>query len=349
MKKTYSILFLLAISLGAFAQGVRTKGFAVMKPGFDFQEYRFTRHECSADEIQLEVLYCGICHSDLHEARQDWMEEHYPLVPGHEIVGRVVKVGKGVTRFKPGDYAGVGCIVNSCRTCGSCTHDRQQYCPKMVATYNSVDYYHGDEAQQGGYSDTFLVPEDYAIRIPEGADLKRVAPLLCAGITTYSPIRFAGVKAGDRVGIAGFGGLGHMAVQYAVALGAEVTVFDITEDKRTDALRLGAKMYVNINNADELKGLDGSFDFILSTIPAPYDMSGKVIVPFVTYGARTYLNEAMQKMFKCTPNSVHVPETLPEDIDPDNIREPQDDDDGIEMPGNIQGVDEWLQRMGLLP
>lgn len=273
MKKTCSILFLLAISLGAFAQGVRTKGFAVMRPGFDFQEYRFTRHECSADEIQLEVLYCGICHSDLHEARQDWMEEHYPLVPGHEIVGRVVKVGKGVTRFKPGDYAGVGCIVNSCRTCGSCTHDRQQYCPKMVATYNSVDYYHGDEAQQGGYSDTFLVPEDYAIRIPEGADLKRVAPLLCAGITTYSPIRFAGVKAGDRVGIAGFGGLGHMAVQYAVALGAEVTVFDITEDKRTDALRLGAKMYVNVNNADELKGLDGSFDFILSTIPAPYDMS----------------------------------------------------------------------------
>lgn len=160
--------------------------------------------------IQLDVLYCGICHSDLHEAHEDWWPEHYPLVPGHE-------------------------------------------------------------AQQGGYSDTFLVPEDYAIRIPEGADLKRVAPLLCAGITTYSPLRFAGVKAGDRVGIAGFGGLGHMAVQYAVALGAKVTVFDITEAKRGDAQRLGAEKYVNVTCPEELKGLANTFDFILSTIPAPYD------------------------------------------------------------------------------
>lgn len=271
MKKTYFLLFLLAIGLSTFAQGVKTKGFAVMQPGFDFQEYEFTRHACTDNEIQLEVLYCGICHSDLHEAHEDWWPEHYPLVPGHEIVGRVVKVGRNVTRFKTGDYAGVGCIVNSCRTCGYCLHDRQQYCQKMVATYNSVDYYHGDEAQQGGYSNTFLVPEDYVIRIPEGADLKRVAPLLCAGITTYSPIRFAGVKASDRVGIAGFGGLGHMAVQYAVALGAKVTVFDITEAKRGDALRLGAEKYVNVTRPEELKGLENTFDFILSTIPAPYD------------------------------------------------------------------------------
>ena len=271
MKKTCSLLFLLAFGLSALAQGVKTKGFAVMQPGFDFQEYEFSRHACTDNEIQLDVLYCGICHSDLHEARQDWFSEHYPLVPGHEIVGRVAKVGKNVTRFKVGDYAGVGCIVNSCRACDYCLHDRQQYCQKMVSAYNSVDYCHADEAQQGGYANTFLVPEDYAIRIPEGADLKRVGPLLCAGVTTYSPIRFAGVKAGQRVGIAGFGGLGHMALQYAVALGAKVTVFDITEAKRGDALRLGAERYVNVTHPDELEGLASTFDFILSTIPAPYD------------------------------------------------------------------------------
>lgn len=274
MKKALIMLgCVLGLHTFSFAQEIPVKGFAVMEPGFEFQPYEFTRHAVGNDEIQIEIMYCGICHSDLHEARQDWMEEHYPLVPGHEIAGRVVKVGKNVTKFEVGDFAGVGCIVNSCHTCDECNHNREQYYPKMVSTYNSVDYYHDGEITQGGYSNTIVVSQDYALRIPDGADMKRVAPLLCAGITTYSPIRFAGVKSGDRVGIAGFGGLGHMAVQYAVALGAKVTVFDITEEKRDDALRMGAVRYVNVNRPEELEGLNGMFDFILSTIPAPYDMS----------------------------------------------------------------------------
>lgn len=274
MKKFFLMLVcVLGLNFISFAQEIPTKGFAVMKSGFEFQPFEFTRHAVGGDEILIEIMYCGICHSDLHEANQDWYEERYPLVPGHEIVGRVVKVGKNVTKFKTGDYAGVGCIVNSCHTCENCEHHREQYCPQMVSTYGALDYHHNDEVTRGGYSSNYVVSQDYAIKIPANADMKRVAPLLCAGITTYSPIRFSGVKKGDKVGVAGFGGLGHMAVQYAVALGAEVTVFDITEEKRADALRLGAKRYVNVNVSDELNGMESTFDFILSTIPQYYDMS----------------------------------------------------------------------------
>ena len=198
--------------------------------------------------------------------------EEYPMVPGHEIAGRVVNVGKNVTKFKVGDLAGIGCMIGSCRHCDACEHDLEQYCEEgAIMTYHGVDRFNGNEHTQGGYSDMYVVAEDFAIKIPADADIEKVAPLLCAGITSYSPIMQAGVKKGDKVGIAGFGGLGHMGVQYAVSLGAEVTVFDITDAKRDDALRMGAVRYVNVHKPEELEGLNNTFDFILSTIPAKYE------------------------------------------------------------------------------
>lgn len=266
------------ITMSVFAQNndgrIPAKGFAVFEERGHFQPYNFSRHAVGDNDIQIDILYAGICHSDLHHVFADWGAEEYPMVPGHEIAGRVVAVGKNVTRFKVGDYAGIGCMIGSCRHCYACEHDLEQYCKEgAVMTYHGIDRFNGNEHTQGGYSDTYVVAEDFAIRIPENADIAKVAPLLCAGITSYSPIMQAGVKSGNKVGIAGFGGLGHMGVQYAISLGAEVTVFDITEDKREDAMRMGASRYVNVNNPEDLKGLDRTFDFILSTIPANYDLT----------------------------------------------------------------------------
>jgi uncharacterized zinc-type alcohol dehydrogenase-like protein len=250
---------------------IPAKGFAVQEAGGHFQPYEFTRHAVGDNDIQIDILYAGICHSDLHHVFADWGAEEYPMVPGHEIAGRVVAVGKNVTKFKVGDYAGIGCMIGSCRHCEACEQDLEQYCEEgAVMTYHGIDRFNGNEHTQGGYSNTYVVAEDFAIRVPSNADIEKVAPLMCAGITAYSPLMQAGVKKGDKVGIAGFGGLGHIGVQYAVSLGAEVTVFDITEDKREDALRMGATKYVNVNNPEDLKGLDRTFDFILSTIPAKY-------------------------------------------------------------------------------
>lgn len=253
---------------------IPAKGFAVYEENGHFRPYEFTRHPVGDNDIRIEILYAGICHSDLHHVFADWGEEEYPMVPGHEIAGRVVAVGRNVTKFKVGDYAGIGCMIGSCRHCDACEHDLEQYCEEgAVMTYHGIDRFNGNEHTQGGYSDTYVVAEDFAIKIPDNAEIEKVAPLLCAGITTYSPIMQAGVKKGDKVGVAGFGGLGHMGLQYAVSLGAEVTVFDISEDKREDALQMGAVRYVNVNNPEEMKGLDKQFDFILSTIPAKYDPS----------------------------------------------------------------------------
>lgn len=268
----------LTMSLATFAQSndgrIPAKGLAVFEEKGHFQPYEFTRHAVGDNDIRIEILYAGICHSDLHHVRAEWGKEEYPMVPGHEIAGRVVAVGKNVTNFKVGDYAGIGCMIGSCRHCDMCEHDQEQYCREgAVMTYHGVDRFNGNEHTQGGYSDSYVVAEDFAIKIPPTADISKVAPLLCAGITSYSPIMYAGVKKGDKVGIAGYGGLGHMGVQYAVSLGADVTVFDITEEKRADALRMGAKRYVNVNNLDELKGMENSLDFILSTIPQNYDMN----------------------------------------------------------------------------
>ncbi len=250
---------------------VPAKGFAVYEEKGSFQPFEFTRRAVGDGDVQIEILYAGICHSDLHHVRSEWGKEEYPMVPGHEIVGRVVGVGKDVTSFKVGDMAGVGCMVDSCSECPACVAHKEQYCKDVVLTYHSHDRFHGNELTQGGYSDRIVVAEKFAVKIPQGAHLEKVAPLLCAGITTYSPLRYAGVKKGDKVGVAGFGGLGHMAVQYAVALGAEVTVFDVSEEKRGAASELGAVRYVNVNKPSDFQGLDGSFDFIISTIPSGYD------------------------------------------------------------------------------
>lgn len=254
-------------NIQAQEKGIPTKGFAVYEKNGDFKEYDFTRHAVGDHDIEIEIMYAGICHSDLHHVKEDWGHEEYPLVPGHEIAGRVVKIGKKVTSFKVGDYAGIGCMINSCGKCEFCKENKEQYCKDVVMTYHDHDQFNNNELTQGGYSNKYVVTENFAIHIPKNADIKRVAPLLCAGITVYSPIMYSGVKKGMKVGVAGYGGLGHMAVQYAVSLGAEVTVFDITEDKRADAKRMGAVKYVNVNNTEDLKGLDNSLDFIISTIP----------------------------------------------------------------------------------
>lgn len=280
MKRILFPLVMLALTFAVAKaqdnQRVPAKGFAVDSAEGHFHPYEFTRHAVGDNDILIEIQYAGICHSDLHAA---WNEHTahgiqgvYPMVPGHEIAGRVVKVGKNVTKFKAGDHAGVGCMVNACGHCTYCNMNKEQFCENGTTfTYNSIDRYHDNEPAMGGYSNNIVVSEDFAIRIPEGADMKRVAPLLCAGVTTWSPIHFSRVKKGDKAGVAGYGGLGHMAVQYLVNLGADVTVFDITEEKRADAIRMGASRYVNVNNTGELKGLNNTFDFIISTIPANYN------------------------------------------------------------------------------
>ncbi|MDR2441423.1 MAG: NAD(P)-dependent alcohol dehydrogenase [Planctomycetaceae bacterium] len=255
---------------------VFSKGFAVHSHEDQFHLYEFTRHGVGGNDIQIEILYAGICHSDLHavwEEQKDFgIHSRYPMVPGHEIVGRVVKIGNNVTKFKIGDFAGVGCMVNACRMCGYCLVGKEQFCEKgTVFTYNSIDHYHEHEITMGGYSNNIVVSENFAINIPKNADLKKAAPLLCAGITTWSPIKFSNVKKGDKAGVAGYGGVGHMAAQYLVALGTEVTVFDTNEEKRNDAKRMGVKRYVNVRNPKELEGLNNTMDFIITTIPADYD------------------------------------------------------------------------------
>lgn len=291
MKRILVAVIVSALSVGAVqaqdTDRIPSKGFAVDSAEGHFHPYEFTRHAIGDNDILIETMYAGICHSDLHAAwdehRSHGIPGIYPMVPGHEIAGRVVKVGKNVTNFKVGDYAGVGCMVNSCGHCTFCEMDKEQFCENGTTfTYNSIDRYHDNEPAMGGYSNNIVVSEAFAIKIPENADMKRVAPLLCAGVTTWSPIHFSKVKKGDKVAVAGYGGLGHMAVQYLVALGADVTIFDITEEKRADAFRMGAKHYVNVNNAEEMKGHNNSFDFIISTIPANY--SPLVYARMLKYG-----------------------------------------------------------------
>lgn len=253
-------------------QRIQTIGMATFDKNTHYERYEFSRHPMGDNDILIDVMYSGICHSDIHMAKSEWGAITYPFVGGHEIAGRVAAIGKNVTKYKIGDYAGIGCIINSCGQCDYCKAGFEQFCEKgMIGTYASLDYKHDNETTQGGYANDYVISEDYAIKIPKNADMKRVAPLLCAGVTVYSPIKFSKVKKDDTVAVAGFGGLGHMAVQYLVALGAKVTVFDITENKRADALRLGAVNYVNVNHAEELEGLQNQFSFILSTIPAKYD------------------------------------------------------------------------------
>ncbi|MBK7141999.1 MAG: NAD(P)-dependent alcohol dehydrogenase [bacterium] len=224
-------------------------------------------------DIQIEILFCGVCHSDLHTARNEWGGTVYPCVPGHEIVGRVTKIGAHITKFKVGDIAAVGCLVGSDRTCPACQAGLEQYCGHWVGTYNSPDEHSGG-VTYGGYSDSIVVDEHFVLRVPSNLDLAGAAPLLCAGITTYSPLRHWGVTKGKKVGVVGLGGLGHMGVKLAHAFGAHVVVFTTSSNKIEDALRLGANEVVNSRNSDEMQKHAGSFDFILDTVSADHDLNG---------------------------------------------------------------------------
>lgn len=226
------------------------------------------RREPGPTDVQIEILYCGICHSDIHQARNEWGNSIYPMVPGHEIVGRVTAVGTEVTGFKKGDLVGVGCLVDSCRTCSQCAAGDEQFCENgMVGTYNSMDKQ--GVPTYGGYSTQIVVDEKFTLHVSEKLDLKAVAPLLCAGITTYSPLRHWKVGKGQKVAIIGLGGLGHMGVKLAAAMGAEVTVLSTSDGKEADAKRLGATHFVNSKNEEKMKGLADHFDFILNTVSAP--------------------------------------------------------------------------------
>ena len=233
------------------------------------------RRDTTERDVQIEILYCGICHSDLHTVRNEWssiMPTTYPCVPGHEIVGKVTKVGPAVTKFKTGDLVGVGCMVDSDQSCPHCQGDLEQFCPNSVFTYNSPDKHLGG-VTYGGYSEDIVVNEKFALPLPENLDLAGVAPLLCAGITTYSPIRRWGDIKGKKVGIVGLGGLGHMGVKFARAFGAQVTVFTTSPGKKEDALRFGAHEVIISTDAEEMKKHAGSFDFILDTIAADHEIN----------------------------------------------------------------------------
>ena len=238
-----------------------------------------TRRDPAEHDVQIEILFCGICHSDLHQVRNEWkdvMPTVYPCVPGHEIVGRVARVGSAVTRFKPGAIAAVGCMVDSDRTCAECQAGLEQFCPNMTLTYNFPDKRASPEnpgaVTYGGYSDSIVVDERFVLQVPRNLDPAGAAPLLCAGITTYSPMRHWGVTKGKKVGVAGLGGLGHMAVKFAHALGAHVVVFTTSPGKKDDARRLGADEVVVSRNADEMQKHADSFDFILDAVAANHDI-----------------------------------------------------------------------------
>ncbi|OGC78283.1 MAG: hydroxyacid dehydrogenase [candidate division Zixibacteria bacterium RBG_16_50_21] len=233
------------------------------------------RRDPTERDVQIEILFCGICHSDLHTVRNEWsslMPTVYPCVPGHEIVGRVTKVGSAVTKFKPGDLAAVGCLVDSDGTCPECRAGLEQFCPNVTFTYNTPDKHLGG-VTYGGYSENIVVDERFVLRVPSNLDLAGAAPLLCAGITTYSPMRHWGVSKDKKVGVVGLGGLGHMGVKIAHALGAQVVVFTTSPNKKQDAFRLGADEVVLSRNADEMQKHAGSFDFILDAVSAEHDLN----------------------------------------------------------------------------
>jgi uncharacterized zinc-type alcohol dehydrogenase-like protein len=236
------------------------------------------RRAATESDVQIEILYCGICHSDLHTVRDEWssiMPTTYPCVPGHEIVGRVTAVGAAVAGFKPGDLVGVGCMVDSDQTCPDCQADVEQFCAEVTFTYNSPDKHLGG-VTYGGYSESILVDEKFVLKLPDNLDLAGVAPLLCAGITTYSPIRRWGDIQGKKVGVVGLGGLGHMAVKFARTFGAHVVVFTTSPSKKEDALRLGAHGVILSTDADEMQKHAGTFHFILDTIAADHDINAYI-------------------------------------------------------------------------
>lgn len=250
-----------------------TRGYATHGPKDTLKPFNFDRREPGPHDVLIDILYCGICHSDIHQARNEWGNSIYPMVPGHEIVGRVACVGSSVSRFAVGDIAGVGCFVDSCRICENCQSGEEQYCLNhLVATYNGTEK---DEKTPtfGGYSDQIVVDENYTLRVSPDAPLANIAPLLCAGITTFSPLRHFNIGAGQRVGVVGLGGLGHMGVKLAASMGAEVTVFSTSPSKEQDARDLGAHKFVVTRDPGNLESLANSYDFILDTVSADHDLN----------------------------------------------------------------------------
>jgi uncharacterized zinc-type alcohol dehydrogenase-like protein len=251
----------------------KTFGYAAPSAGARLQPYSFERRALRPNDVAMEILYSGVCHSDLHWARNDWGWSNYPVVPGHEIVGRVIEVGPEVTRFKAGDHVAVGCMVDSCQHCDQCRKGEEQLCREgNTGTYGGLDRI-TREMTQGGYSKHIVVRQEFVLRVPEGLDISRTAPLLCAGITTYSPLRTWNVGPGSRVGVIGLGGLGHMAVKLAAGLGAQVTVMSRTPDKRADALSLGADRLLVLTDPDAMAQAANGFDLIIDTVPNKHDLN----------------------------------------------------------------------------
>jgi alcohol dehydrogenase (NADP+) len=247
------------------------KGYATQSPTSDLAPWTFERREVGDHDVQFDILYCGVCHSDLHQIKNDWFPGIFPMVPGHEIVGKVVRVGKNVQKFKVGEVAAVGCLVDSCRTCENCQEGLEQYCSKgAVGTYNA----RGKDGipTYGGYSNTIVVHQDFVLHVSDKLPLPAVAPLLCAGITTYSPLRHWKVGKGHKLAVLGLGGLGHMAVKFGVAFGAEVTVLSTSPAKEADAKKLGAHKFVVTSDAQQANSVKKYFDFIIDTVSAPHDV-----------------------------------------------------------------------------
>lgn len=258
-------------------KAMKVKAFGTESANQDLKEMTILRREVTADDVEIDILYCGVCHSDLHTTRNDWGGTIYPAVPGHEIVGRVTKVGNAVSKFKIGDLVGVGCLVDSCRNCESCKKDLEQYCLSgSTGTYNGKDKFLGGHTF-GGYSEKVIVDENFVLLVPENLDIKAVAPLLCAGITTWSPLKHWNVEAGSKVAVVGLGGLGHMAIKLAKGLGADVTLFSRSANKIEDATKLGADAVVISTDAEQMKSVKGKFDLIIDTVPYDHDVN-----PYVT-------------------------------------------------------------------
>lgn len=249
------------------------KAYAASSKDADLKPFDIKRRDTKENDVKIDILYCGVCHSDLHQVRNDWKNSKYPVVPGHEIIGKVIEKGEKVSNFKIGDLVGVGCMVDSCKTCNSCKDNLEQFCENgATMTYNGEDKHLGGHTF-GGYSESIVVDQDFVLRIPDNIDPKGAAPLLCAGITTYSPLAHWGVKEGDKVGVIGLGGLGHMGIKFAHAMGAHTVMVTTSPDKSEDAKKLGADEVLISKNEGEMKKHAGSFDFLLNTIPVGHDMN----------------------------------------------------------------------------
>lgn len=278
---------------------INVLGYGVLHAKTPLAPLVFERRDRRDDDVEIEILYCGVCHSDLHHVEEDWGSNHYPLVPGHEIIGKVVAVGRQVSRFKVGDTVGVGCMVDSCRHCAPCQQGLEQYCEAgNTLTYNSLDR-HDQRLTFGGYSEKIIVSDAFVLNIPAGMALESAAPLLCAGITTWSPLRHWQVGQNSRVAVVGLGGLGHMAIKLAKGLGAEVTLFTRSPGKEQDALRLGADHIVLSTDKSQMKAVRGEFDLIIDTVPNLHDinpyvstlaLSGTLVLVGYLGGLEPFLN-----------------------------------------------------------